>query len=302
MGAKYLWLLALVACLMASAAPAQETKAKSSPEAKAKAEPEAKAVPEPKAEPEAKAKDEPEAKAQPEAKAPAEAEAEAKDEHPKAKQDHPKSKGEADGKGAHEDHAADEHAAEEHGAGGHGAGGHGHLGHDGLGEVSPSDFKPDLALFTFCVFLGLMAILWKFAWKPITTALDQREDRIDGQIKAAEKINAEAKALLAQYEQKLAGAQDDVRAIIEEARKDAEHTRQELQAKAESEVQALRDRTLRDLDTARAQALKELAEHSTNLAIELAGKLVGAQLNHDDHRRLIEQTVNEFPQGGPQHN
>jgi F-type H+-transporting ATPase subunit b len=169
-------------------------------------------------------------------------------------------------------------------------------------KVSPEDFKTDLAIWSFVVFLLLLAILWKFAWGPIMAGLDKREERIAEHIAAAERSHEDAKRMLADYERKLASSADEVRAIIDEARRDAEHTQQEILAKARADAQAERDRALREIETAKDQALKELGERTADLAVELAGKIVGARLNSGDHQRLIEEALNRFPSSKPSPN
>ena len=181
---------------------------------------------------------------------------------------------------------------------------HAHEAHIGAPETvaGPDEIKGDLAVWTFVVFLLLLGILWRFAWGPIVAGLEKREHRIAENIAAAERSNAEAKRLLGDYERKLAASQDEVRAIIDEARRDAEHTQQEILAKARLDAQAERDRSLREIETARDQALKDLGERSANLAVDLAGKIVRAQLNPADHTRLIEEAMARFPQGAPSKN
>src|SRR5258708_15408050 len=105
---------------------------------------------------------------------------------------------------AEEEHRTDVPAHEAGHGGVHGLG-------VGLGGVntSPAEFKSDLAIFTFFVFLLLLAILWKFAWGPISAGLEKREHGIAEHIAAAQRSHEEAKRLLAEYERKLASAQDD---------------------------------------------------------------------------------------------
>lgn len=181
---------------------------------------------------------------------------------------------------------------------------HGHAAHIGAENVSaaPEEFKADLAIYSFVVFLLLVAILTKFAWGPISAGLDQREQRIANQIAAAEKANADARLILAEYQRKLAASADEVRAIIDEARRDAEHTQQEILAKARADAQVERDRALREIDTATNQALKQLAEQSANLAVELAGKILRAQITPGDHTRLIEESTAKFLHAAPSKN
>jgi F-type H+-transporting ATPase subunit b len=195
-------------------------------------------------------------------------------------------------------------AAEEgaHGEAAHGAASQHGGAHHGLGaagtNTSPADFKSDLAIFTVIIFLLLMAILWKFAWGPISSGLEKREHRIAEHIAAAERNHEEAKQLLAQYELRLAQAQDEVKAILDEARRDAEHTQQEILARARAEAAAESARAKHDVETARDQALKQLVETSANLATELAGRILKTRLSVDDHAKLIDEAVAKFH---PQH-
>ena len=96
--------------------------------------------------------------------------------------------------------------------------------------------ETDLALWTAVVFLCLLAILWKFAWGPLAAALDRRERGIADQIAEAEAANQKAKDVLADYQQKLADAKDEVRGILDQGRRDAEKLGRELLDKAKEEA------------------------------------------------------------------
>lgn len=212
-------------------------------------------------------------------------------------------------------HGADEHAAEAAHGDSHGAeaahGGEAHGGshgtdgggsHGGHEDPSPLTVDFDLAIFTVLIFGILLAVLWKFAWGPISAALDLRERKISDNIAAAEQLNQEAKKLLAEYEARLNAAREEVRGILDEARRDAEHAGQEIVAKARADAQAETQRGKHEIETATAQALNELAKSSANLAVDLAGKIVGAKLTASDHARLIEESLASFPRGDHRQN
>ncbi|MGC3972696.1 MAG: F0F1 ATP synthase subunit B [Pirellulales bacterium] len=172
-------------------------------------------------------------------------------------------------------------------------GGHG-LGHQGASE-DPGEVKTDLAIFTAAVFLLLVIILRKFAWKPIAAGLEKREHHIAHEIAAAEKANHDAQHLLADYKQKLDAAHAEVRAILEEARRDAEHTKQLTisEARAEAQIEAARGK--REIEAAKDVAMRELAEVAADQALALAGKLLQQKLQPADHARLIEEALAKFP-------
>ncbi|MHB1033690.1 MAG: F0F1 ATP synthase subunit B [Pirellulales bacterium] len=184
------------------------------------------------------------------------------------------------------------------------AGGHAapaHIGAEGV-STDPAEFKQDLAIYTFAVFVLMLLILWRFAWGPIAAGLDKREQGIADNIAAAAKTHETAKQLLAEYERKLDAVQDRVQEILDQARRDGERTGQDLMAKARADARAERDRALREIEAATSQALKELAGKSADLAVELAGKIVGAKLNREDHVQLIQEALTKFPQTSPSRN
>jgi F-type H+-transporting ATPase subunit b len=101
---------------------------------------------------------------------------------------------------------------------------------------------------------------------------------------------------------KLSAAQSQVKEIIAEARRDAQHTKDEIVAQAREEAQLERNRSLLEISTATDQALKDLAERSAGMAVELAGKIVGERLGPEDHNRLIRESVDRFKQSQPSRN
>lgn len=184
--------------------------------------------------------------------------------------------------------------AAEHGA----AGGHETGGHETEEALNPNPlaFKTDLAIWTGVIFLILLLVLYLKAWGPINDGLQKREGRIAADIAAAQKSHEDAKGLLASYEQKLAQAGEEVRQLLEQARRDASDVGRLIVDKARSEAEAEHRRALAEIEQATAGAMKELAERSATLAVDLAGKIVGSRLDPAAHSRLIEQAVKSFAQ------
>jgi F-type H+-transporting ATPase subunit b len=143
----------------------------------------------------------------------------------------------------------------------------------------------------------LLAVLGKFAWKPILEGLEKREQNVADQIAQAEAANQKAKDILADYERKLAAAQEQVHAIVDQGRRNAEQVGRELIDKAKEDAQAEFQRAVKHIDAATAAAIEELASRSATLAVELAGKIVHAKLNQSEHAQLIEQAVAGFVRG-----
>jgi F-type H+-transporting ATPase subunit b len=159
-------------------------------------------------------------------------------------------------------------------------------GHEEPGLLSPSWW---VAAATVATFVLLLVILAKIAWKPILQGLQAREKGIRDQIEGADRANADAKALLAEYEARLAKATEEARAIVEEGRRDATVVRSKIEAEAQAAAAAERDRAVRDIDLARQKALKEIYDEVAKVATEVAARIVQRELNATDHKKLVEQ-------------
>lgn len=156
-------------------------------------------------------------------------------------------------------------------------------------------FQPNLAIWSFLVFLVLLFILWKYAWTPLTQALDRREQHMQNCMRDAEKARDEAQKYLTEYRERMKLAADEVRAILEEARRDAQTTALDIRKAAEQEAEAARQRAFRDISSARDQALNEIMTKSAEMSVAIASKLLPRELGADDHRRLFDIAMQELP-------
>jgi len=190
---------------------------------------------------------------------------------------------------------AAEHAPAEHGDTGHSAADQG-------GESNPLVVDIDLAIWTAVVFAVLLFLLNRYAWPVISTALVEREQRIEDTLAAAQARHDEAKQLLAEHEARLASAAGDVRALLEEARRDAEHTKEQIIAEAKQASDQERDRAIRDVERATNQAMKNLAETSANLAVDLAGKVVRQNITAEQQAELVRDALGSLSAIGPSKN
>ena len=166
----------------------------------------------------------------------------------------------------------------------------------------PLLFDVDLAICTAIVFLLTMAILRKFAWGPISAGLEKREQSIADNIATAENAAEEARKLTMHYEEKLAGAADEVRAIIDEARQNAERTGQEIVEKAQTKATEEGQRLIQEVERAKRAALREISDQGADLAISLAGKIVSKELRPEDHAAMIRSDLAKFSDTAPSDN
>jgi F-type H+-transporting ATPase subunit b len=162
------------------------------------------------------------------------------------------------------------------------------------GKPNPLDFPVDLALFTLVVFVLLLILLGRFAWKPLLAALEKREKSIADNIENARRANEQAQQSLKDYEQRLADVTREAGDILAAARKDSEAARERILAEAAAEAKRQGERAVADINAAREAAVRDLAQRSAETAVDLAGKIVGRSLNATDHQRLIDDAVGQF--------
>lgn len=200
--------------------------------------------------------------------------------------------------GADPAHGADASESAAHGDDGHGA-------HHDTSDLShgnatadlekPEEWRYELALCTFAVFVLLVALLTVFAWKPIMAALEKRESGIAARIEEAERGAQQAAETLQQYEAKLASAAGEAAEIVAKGRKDAEAVAERVRDEAHKDAERERDRAVADIEAAKNAALRELTEQGADLAVSLAGRIVSREIKADEHATLISDALKQFP-------
>ena len=121
--------------------------------------------------------------------------------------------------------------------------------------VDPMKPEPTLAIWTLVVFVGLLAILTRFAWKPLMHALHEREKHLEHVLHETERARNESERLLSEHRKQMARAADEVRGLLEQARQDAQSTAENIVKAAQSEAESAKQRATRDIVAARDQAL-----------------------------------------------
>lgn len=155
-------------------------------------------------------------------------------------------------------------------------------------------------IVTIVIFVVLVAVLGKYAWGPILSGLRAREEKIRKDIADAEATRARAEATLREYNQQLATAEQKVRDLLNQAATDAEKLAAQVRTRAQQEAEETRERALKDIEAARQQALAEIYEQTADLATRVAEKILRRNINADDQRELVNQSLQELQAVGAQ--
>jgi F-type H+-transporting ATPase subunit b len=150
-------------------------------------------------------------------------------------------------------------------------------------------------------FAILFFFMGKWVLPRIGTLLDERREKIQGEMEKAEASRVEADAELARYREQLANAREESNRIIEEARRTADQLRVDLQTKAEQEADATVARAQEEIRAERDRVFQELRSQVADIAVVLAGKVVGAELDRASHERLIDEYIDQIASGNGRH-
>jgi F-type H+-transporting ATPase subunit b len=145
-----------------------------------------------------------------------------------------------------------------------------------------------LMVWTLVIFLILLFVLSKFAFKPIIAAVEAREQALEDAINSAKRDREEAALLLAQHRAALDASRGEGQKLIADARAAAERVRAELVEQAHAEQAKMLERARAEIDAERAKAIAELRKEAVDLAIMGAGKVIGQNLDRDASRKLVE--------------
>jgi F-type H+-transporting ATPase subunit b len=139
----------------------------------------------------------------------------------------------------------------------------------------------------------LFLAMLKFGLPAVRKTMAAREDRIRADLERAEGARTEAETELAEYRRQLAEARGEATRILEEARQSAEEVKRQIRSQAETEAAEIRARAQDDIRLAADRATADVQARVADLAIELAEKIVEANLDRDRQIALIESYINQ---------
>jgi F-type H+-transporting ATPase subunit b len=153
--------------------------------------------------------------------------------------------------------------------------------------------QPGLMIWTLVIFGITLFILRRYVFGPVGAAIEKRRADIAASIEEAERSRDEATSLLEDYKTRLAEARKEADKLREQGRKDGERQGAELVTQAQGQ----RDRVLADaevqIEAQTRAAAGGLRDDVVSLALLAAEKVSRQSLSDDDHRRLIEQAIDE---------
>ena len=151
-----------------------------------------------------------------------------------------------------------------------------------------------LMLWTLLAFGVSMFLLRKLAFPRIQTALEKRARAVAESIDAAERTRQEADQILNEYRERLREAREQADEIVSRARKAADKTQDEARIHAKETREEMLSDARRDIEQETRRAIGQIRREVADLTVIATEKVARKTLNDDDHKRLIDEALQEF--------
>lgn len=142
-------------------------------------------------------------------------------------------------------------------------------------------------------FFALLAILYKFAYNPINNMLEQRTNTIESSLRNAEEVRTEVEQMRKEANTNLTESRKEAQDIVARATKAAEDAKNEIMLRAEEDASNMKNRATAEIQAATDQAKVELKNAAATLAIIAAEKVLNRAITSDDHKKMVNEFVNE---------
>ncbi|MCC7007903.1 MAG: F0F1 ATP synthase subunit B [Acidobacteria bacterium] len=158
---------------------------------------------------------------------------------------------------------------------------------------------PGLFIWTILTFLVLVALLAKFAWRPLLAALDRRHQLIAKSVEDAERARQELERVRQDAAKLLADARIEGESIVARSRTAAERLGEEMRQKAAAEAAGILTKAEREIQLETSRAIEQVRREAVELSVEIASKILHRAVTPEDNRALIEDTIKQI--GGTRH-
>jgi F-type H+-transporting ATPase subunit b len=155
-----------------------------------------------------------------------------------------------------------------------------------------------LMFWTIVIFVILLVVLSRYAFKPMLSAVEARERSLQAAIDEAKRDRDESARVLAEHRAQLEKARSEAQKLIADGGATAEKLRADLLEQTKAQQQELLDRARREIETEKVNAIAALRREAVDLAIAGAGKVIERNLDNDANRKLVETFLGSVKLGG----
>ncbi len=168
-----------------------------------------------------------------------------------------------------------------------------------LASDSPVTVQLMPLITTIVVFVIFVAVAGKVVWPKILGGLDERDRKLREDLDAAEAARAEASAAQDAYHEELAKARSEAGALIAQARQDAKAAAEELRSRNQQDLAEMKTAAAGEIESGKRAAIGELHAEASMLAVSIASRILGREINEADQKQLVESSLAEMAETKP---
>ena len=154
--------------------------------------------------------------------------------------------------------------------------------------------NPWTALFTLLNTLTIYFVARKFLFGPVMKMIEDRQREIDDMYDAAGKAKSSAAALESEYQLKLSAAAETSERMVKDAVARGQHREEEIIRQANLEADAIRSKAAADIAQEKKKAINDAKDELSEMAMTIAGKVVGRVLSNADQASLVDHFIDEL--------
>ncbi len=154
--------------------------------------------------------------------------------------------------------------------------------------------NPWTALFTLLNTLTIFFVAKKFLFGPVMKMIEDRQKEIDDMYDAAGEAKSAAAALESEYQKKLSVAAETSERMVKEAVTRGQHREEEIIRQANLEADAIRSKAAADIAQEKKKAINDAKDEISEMAMAIAGKVVGRTLSDADQASLVDHFIDEL--------
>ena len=151
---------------------------------------------------------------------------------------------------------------------------------------------PGVVIWTWIAFILVLIVLGKSTWKIIIKGLNARAEKIQDDLKEAEKIRETAKKSLAAYREQIDNAKSEANSIIENARVEAGRVRETIISTAREEAEANKNKIMLEIDREKEEVTNDMRKQAVDIAVVMAEKILKRNITKEDNQALIDEFIN----------
>ena len=155
---------------------------------------------------------------------------------------------------------------------------------------------PDTGLFFWAIitfFIVFVILRWK-AWGPLMDVLDAREKQIQESLNKAEKMIQEQESSAQENEAILVQAREEAKNVVTQAKEAGEQLKHKFEEDGRAKYEELVQNASEQINAEKQKALNDIKNMVAEIALEASEKIIKRNLNSEDNKKIIDETVNSF--------